>query len=206
MSQKARESEAVNEYNISVQGRHLHVTDSMKDYILEKLSKIERLSHNIIDVLVTLEIQKLEHRVDIALKFNHFKIKVHANCNEMYPAIDKAVDRLQSQVKKYKDKIRDHQLRGASISEVDVTVYKSLEDEINDEIDAENAKCEAEKYSLHSIVRKEKHPLKTLTRSEAIMKMELSKDVFLIYIAEEDRKLKVIYRMSDGNFGVIEPV
>ena len=42
------------------------------------------------------------------------------------------------------------------------------------------------------------------TQEEAIMKMELSEDNFLIFRSEEDTKLKVIYRRSDGNFGVIE--
>lgn len=47
--------------------------------------------------------------------------------------------------------------------------------------------------------------LKELTREEALMKMELSRDAFLVYRSEEDRRLKVLYRRKDGNYGIIEP-
>jgi putative sigma-54 modulation protein len=45
--------------------------------------------------------------------------------------------------------------------------------------------------------------MKTLTQNEAIIKMELSGDQFLIFRSEEDRKLKVIYRRSDDHYGII---
>ena len=54
------------------------------------------------------------------------------------------------------------------------------------------------------MVAQEKKSLKTLTLDEAIMKMELSSDSFLIYKAEDNHKIKVIYRRKDDHYGVIE--
>lgn len=60
MNRKEKALEFVNEgYNIQVTGRHVEVTDSMKDYAMEKLSKLDRFSDQIIDVNVIMEIQNL---------------------------------------------------------------------------------------------------------------------------------------------------
>jgi ribosomal subunit interface protein len=73
-------------YNISITGRHVMVTDAMKKHALDKLAKLERVAHHIVDVHLIMDIQKLEHRVDIVIKFSHVKIKVHAASEDMYKA------------------------------------------------------------------------------------------------------------------------
>ncbi|HEY4255244.1 MAG TPA: sigma 54 modulation/S30EA ribosomal C-terminal domain-containing protein, partial [Chlamydiales bacterium] len=71
-------------------------------------------------------------------------------------------------------------------------------------IEAETAKRAEERLKQHEIVAKETMKLKTLTQEEAIIKMEISSEVFLIYRSEEDQKLKVIYRRKDGNYGLVQ--
>lgn len=209
MSRKLKAAEFVDvSYNIDVVGKNVLVTDAMKDYAIEKVSKIEKFSHRIIDVSVVLEVQKLEHRCDITLKVDHIKVKSHAATDNMYASIDKAVDKLDRQLKKYKDRIQDHHRKSNEMIEMNVNVLNRIENELNelnDEIDAENAKESIEKYRPHQIIKKEKMPLKFLTNEEAVMKMELSGDAFLIFRNEVDRKIKVIYRRGDNHFGIIEP-
>jgi putative sigma-54 modulation protein len=73
--------------------------------------------------------------------------------------------------------------------------------EINDEIETESHT----RYELHTIQKVESQPLKILTDEEAIMKMELSHAPVMVYRDEKDRRLKVIWRLENGNYGVIEP-
>lgn len=210
MSRKSKAIEFMEEvYNITVTGRNVMVTDAMKDYALEKVSKIERFSNRIIDVVVTMDVIRFEHRVDIVMKVEHLKIKSHAVTDDMYASIDKAVDKLEAQLLRYKGKILDHHLGRGQGVDMDVNVLKAIgEDEsveINDDIEHETRERLLDKYSPHKIVAKEVHHMKALTDGEAIMKMELSGDTFLIYRSEEDRKIKVIYRRNDGHYGVITP-
>ncbi len=208
MARKTKTVESDKGYNINVTGRHVQVTDSMKDYAIDKISKIERFSDRIIDVTVTMDIQKLDHRVDIVLKVNHWTIKSSATTNQMYASIDQAVHKLERQQRRYRTRIQDHQAKGLAVVDMNVNVFQRPEDltaEINDEIEAENRRQEIEAYRPHHIVSKETRPLKTLTPEEAVIKMELSRDKFLIFRSEDDRKLKVIYRRSDENYGIIEP-
>ncbi len=194
-------------YNISIIGKHFQITDAIRNYVFEKLQKLEHFADHIIDVLVTLDTQKMEHSCTIVMNFIHFHIKVSGNTDNMYSAIDKASDRIIKLVRRYKTKLQS--TRGKHLSTVDlhVNVIQPLKDdlaEINDEIVAETAHKEEEKYKLHNIVAKETIPLKTLTQGEAVMKMELSNDHFLIYRGEEDQKIKVMYRREDQNYSLVQ--
>lgn len=196
-------------YDISVTGRHVLVTDTMKEYVIEKISKIGRFNTRIIDVNVVMDIQKLDHRIDITMKTDHIVIKSTATSENMYTSIDKAIDKLENQLRRYKSRITDHHLKATPGIDMNVYILEAPRDEqlleVNDEIDSENRAQLIDGYRPHKIISRETRHLKTLNNDEAIMKMELSGDMFMIFRAEDDRKLKVIYRRSDGNFGIIEP-
>lgn len=204
----AKKFEEEEGYSIDIIGRNIEVTETMRAHIWNKIGKIERFHNHIMYAHITLELQKLEHFCTIVLKFNHFKIKVQASSTDMYVSIDEAINRLQSVISRYKSRIQDHHKKALSAVDMQVNVLRRPYDdlaEINADIEAENAKKQRFAYAPPKIIGKETKPLKTLTLDEAIMKMELSNDQFLLFISEEDRKLKVIYRRKDGNYGLILP-
>jgi len=196
------------EYTISVVGKNIEITKPIRDYIEEKIAKIEALSTDIIDVKVRLDIQKLNHMVDIFLKFSHFRVNVRAITENMYSAIDKSFEKLYTKLRKWKSRIQDHHNKGVAVTEMEVNVLEHAQHEIEDInqeiIDANNDNLQKD-YALPKVVKKKKRPLKTLTIDEAVMKMELSDDNFKVYRSEEDQALKVIYRRRDGSYGVISP-
>ena len=194
-------------YNVTITGRHLQVTESMKDYALEKISKMERFFPHIIDIIVTMDIQKLDHRVDVVFQFGHFRVKAQAMSDSMYKSIDKVLSKLQSQLRRYKSKIQNHHAKGLKAIDMNVNVYRRPDEveEFNDKIDDENRRQLEESYKPHEILKRETRPLKVLTFDEVIMKMELSGDFFQIFRSEEDQKIKVIYKRKDGCYGIIEP-
>ena len=192
-------------YNMSVVGKNLQITDAIKNYVFEKLSKVEKFTKHIIDVTVTLDVQKLSHTASFLLKFLHFKVKSHATTDDLYSAIDKASDKLVILIEKYKKKMQDHRMQNLSSVDMKVNVLKSINEieEINESIEEENLKDEENLYKFHEVVDAEVMPLKTLTHDEAVMKMELSGEPFMIFKGEEDQKMKVIYRRNDEHFGLV---
>ena len=196
------------EYTIGVVGKNIEITKPIRDYIEEKIAKMEALSTDIIDIKVRLDVQKLNNMVDIFLKFSHFRVNVRAITENMYTAIDKAFDKLYAKLRKWKSRIQDHHNKGVSVTEMEVNVLEHAQHEIEDInqeiIDANNNNLQKD-YALPKVVKKKKRPLKTLTIDEAVMKMELSDDNFKVYRSEEDQALKVIYRRRDGSYGVISP-
>ncbi len=208
MSRKAVAEKFLDEvYDITVSGRHVQVTEGMEKYAIDKISKIEKHFTRVINVVVEMDIQKLLHRVDIVMRVDSIVIRSSATTDNMYASIDKAVDKLKAQLRRYKQRIQDHQVKKNNSVDIKVQVVApEIElDIVNDEILSENAAQLIENYTPHEIVSEESRPLKTLNRKEALMKIELSGDPFLVFRSEEDRKLKVIYRRKDRNFGIIEP-
>jgi len=204
---KFAEEEALG-YRIEIVGRNIQVTEPMRKYAWDKLSKIERFHNHIFYVHATLEMQKLEHACIIVVKFDHFKIKVQAVSSDMYASIDRAVDKLQALTRKYKSRIQDHHRKKLSVIDMQVNVVQRPYDElsdINSEIDAVTQKLNADRMQVPKIIGNEVQKLKTLNLDEAMMKMDLSGDHFLIFRSEEDLKLKVLYLRSDGNYGLIQP-
>jgi putative sigma-54 modulation protein len=126
----------------------------------------------------------------------------------MYASIDRAIDRLKHLLSRYKSRIQDHHQKKRSIIDMRVNVlqrpYNEV-DEINAEIEATSQEKQMDAYSPHKIIGTETKPLKMLTIDEAVMKMDLSGDAFLIFRCEEDQKLRVMYRRTDGNYGLIQP-
>lgn len=210
MNRKEKAAEFLEEgYEVCVTGRNVEVTAAMRDYAIEKISKMERFSQRIISVHVTMEVQKLLQKVDIVMDVDNTKIKSSAINGDIYASIDEAAHKLQTQLVRYKQRIQDHHAKPVKEVDMHVNVIRPLTDmeltEINDEIDFENRQNLIRRYAPKQIVSSETKPLKHLTSNEAMMKLELSSNPFLLYICEEDRNLKLIYRRKDGNYGIIEP-
>jgi putative sigma-54 modulation protein len=203
---KFTEQEKALGLRINILGRNVYVTDAMKNYAYEKLEKIDRFHNHIMDLHVVLDFQKVECSVMIMLAFDHFRVKVSAVSSDMYVSIDKAVDKLQTKIRRWKSRIQDHHKKGRSVVDMDVNVLKrpfTDVDFINEAIEIENKAHELEEYQMPQVIGSETYPLKTLTMEEAVMKMELSDDAFMPFRGEEDRAFKVIYRREDGHYGLI---
>lgn len=195
------------EYHLSIVGKHVQVTDAIKNYVFEKLSKIEKIADKIIDIVVTLDAQKLDQSCSILMNFIHFHIKVSASTDNLYSAIDKASDKAIALIRKYKSKLQSHRFKDRTTVDIHVNVIEPLHDDlkaINDDIVAANVEHEQELKELHKVVATETMPLKMLTQDEAVMKMEITDAPFIIFRSEEDQKMKVIYRREDRNYGIVQ--
>lgn len=207
MTDKAKFIEEETGYRFNIVGRGVFVTEAMKSYAIEKLSKIDRFHNHVIDLHVTLDIQKMEHKCDVLIMLDHLQVKVTASSSDMYASIDRAVEKLQAKIRRWKSRIQDHHQKGLSTVDLKVNVLQRPFDpleEINAEIELAQKKTLAEEYQPPKVIGTETKVLKILTTEEAIMKMELSDDRFMIFRGEEDHQLKVIYRRNDGNYGIIQ--
>jgi putative sigma-54 modulation protein len=207
-------------YNVIVTGRHVHVTEAMKSYAVDKVSKLERIGPRIIDVNITMDIQKLNHKCDIIMKYGNTNIKSTGISTDMYVSVDIACGRLQAQLKRYLTRLHDYHAKNYAVVQVPERIWKVAEfdaapsvketlepdvDEVNEAIEKETARRLKEEFVPHNIVRTENQPLRILTEDEAIMKMELLGLPLMVFRAEETKKIKVIYRREDGHYGIISP-
>ena len=99
--------------NITISGHHLEVTPAIREHIKSKLERIMRHFDQVIDITVTITVDKLKekekrHKADINLHVPGKDIHVESVAQDLYAAIDLLMDKLDRQVIKHKDKIQDH--------------------------------------------------------------------------------------------------
>ncbi|TDR81602.1 ribosome hibernation-promoting factor, HPF/YfiA family [Paludibacterium purpuratum] len=99
--------------NIKVTGLHLEITPSLRDYIESKLERISRHVDDLIDVSVTLSVDKLIQKAEVNVHLSGKDIHVEATESDMYAAIDLLMDKLDRQVLKFKEKQSEHRGAGA---------------------------------------------------------------------------------------------
>lgn len=94
--------------NLTVSGHHLPVTPAMRSYVESKLSKVTRHFDHVIDVSVTLSVQKLLQKAEVTVRVRGKDIFVESTDSDLYAAIDSLVDKLDRRILKHKEGIRAH--------------------------------------------------------------------------------------------------
>ncbi len=96
---------------LNVSGHHVEVTDSLRGYVESKIERLERHFDLVSDVHCILSVEKLRHKAEAKVMVNGGTIFAETTDEDMYAAIDGLVDKLERQVRKYKEKMVDHHAR-----------------------------------------------------------------------------------------------
>lgn len=174
---------------VIVNGRHIDVTDALRNYAESKVKKIEKYLPDTTEAVVTLSVQKYRHNAEILIKVNGLLIQAEDETGEMYSAIDKVMDKIERQVKRYKEKLLNRHKDSESIKTT--SKIKS---------------GEAEDKDIPKIIKTKRFEIKPMLPDEAVMQMELLHKDFFVFTNAGDNKVNVIYRRRDGNIGLIEPI
>ncbi len=171
--------------NIIVNGRHLEVTPALKNYAEKKVQRFDRYLSNISEAIVTLTVEKYRHKVEVLLKVNGVLIQAEGITGDVYSSIDEVAEKLERQIKKYKEKLVSHRKTegkpGSAVPEV-------------------------APVEVGRIIKNKRFELKPMSPDEAVMQMELLDKDFFVFTNDNSGSINVIYRRRDGNFGLIEPV
>ena len=90
--------------HIDLTGHHMDITDSLRNYVNEKMSRLERHFDHVTNSHVILSVEKLRHKAEATIQLNGSQVFADSTQENMYAAIDALVDKLDRQVKKYKEK------------------------------------------------------------------------------------------------------
>ena len=170
---------------VIVNGRHMEITQALKNYAEEKIGKFEKYVSNIKEAVVTLSVEKYRHKAEVLLKVNGVLIQAESVTGEVYSAIDEVVEKLEKQVKKFKEK--GHAYRKGEKRTVEPAVPAA---------GAEGGR----------IIKHKRFDMKPMSSEEAVHQMELLDKNFFVFANPTSGDINVVYRRNDGNYGLIEPV
>ncbi|HZV98842.1 MAG TPA: ribosome-associated translation inhibitor RaiA [Methylophilaceae bacterium] len=94
--------------NLQLTGHHLEITPALRDYLQNKLARVSNHFDHVIDVKITLSVEKLVQKVEATLHVPGNDLHVACTDENMYSAIDLLADKLDRQVLKHKEKLVDH--------------------------------------------------------------------------------------------------
>lgn len=99
--------------NLKLTGNHVEITDSMREYVISKISKITRHFDHVIDVSVILSVEKLKQKAEANVHVRGKDIFVETDSEDMYASIDSLVDKLDRQILKHKEKNLERRNHGS---------------------------------------------------------------------------------------------
>jgi putative sigma-54 modulation protein len=100
---------------LNLTGHHVDLTSPLRDYVNNKMERLERHFDNVTDIHVILSVEKLRHKAEATLHVSGARMYADATEEDMYAAIDGLADKLDRQIKKHKEKITDHHRNEGSI-------------------------------------------------------------------------------------------
>lgn len=196
---------------IVVSGKNIHLSQALKDYAEKKLASIKKYFDHIIEVDVNLSTDDVRDQTrskvcEVTVWANGIVLRGKKASEDLYASIDMVADKIERQVKKHKEKLKDVPRRQTDKKEL-AAVHSILS---LDTLKAKKADVSEEKTgradrSEHRIVRSGTFSIKPMFADEAAEQLDLLKQEFYVFSNAETNQINVIYKRTDGNFGLIEP-
>jgi putative sigma-54 modulation protein len=177
---------------LQVKGRNLEVSESIRTYAEEKLGKLDRLVNDPTRVELELAVEKnpsiaANHVAEATVWTKGPVLRARESSADMKASIDQLVDKLERQVKRYRQKRRNAPRRQARIDGGVQTPSATT--------------SEGEPM----IVKTKQFAIKPMSPEEAVLQLELVGHDFFVFRNSESEEVNVVYRRRDGGYGLIEP-
>jgi putative sigma-54 modulation protein len=174
---------------ISLTFRNTEGENWQKEYVDERLNKIKKYIDRPMDVHAILSVEKFRNVVEVNMIADGLNINAKEEAKDMRLAIDNAVDKIEKQLKRHKEKIRGHKTNMTRAEGILAT-------------GGEVGESEEERET--KLVETRKVVLKPMSLEDAVMEMDISKQRFIIYRDSSSESVSLIYRRDDGNYTLIE--
>ena len=172
---------------IIIHGDKIKVTDAMKDYINEKLEKLDKYLENSDNVRanVIVKVKNHEQTVEITIPLKSFILRSEETNEDFYASVDKTIDKLERQIRKNKTKLLARQSKQSF--DFNFAVF--------DEVEEKEEK---------KIVKRKSVEVKPMSEEEAIIQMELLGHEFFMFKDADTDNFAVVYKRKDEHYGITE--
>lgn len=173
-------------YPITISGRHIEITEPLRDYITEKIGRACKRLDKITAAHVTVSVEKYRHIVEVVIQSHGATLHAKEETHDMYSSIDQVLDKVEIQAKRLKEKIKDHKHHPEPGS-------------------APATEEEPAAPAGARIFVAETFAPKPLTVEEALEDLQARTEVFLVFHNAKNGLVNVLYKRGDGNFGLVQP-
>ncbi len=181
--------------DIRFSGKNIGITEGMKDHFKEKLLKLDKYAPRIVESHVILKKEKYVYIAEITLLAKNLKAYGEGKTKEnVFTAIDQAASRIEKQLKKFREKVKDHH-KGPAAGPSQKQLRKAG---IADGAAAQEA-------GSPRIVKAGSFAVKPMSAGEASLQLQISREPFLVFRNASTQNINVIFKRGDGDHGLVEP-
>ena len=172
----------------SVTFKNIDSSENLRTYVSDKLDRFDKYLYNPAEASVVLSVEKFRHIAEINLTGDRLNVNGKEETDDMYSAIDMVLDKLETQIKRNKEKIKNRRSGGRGKSRgFDPDRTASFEDDGQKEVIVQNI------------------DYKPMDVEEAVMQMDLVDHHFFVFTNARTGRVNVLYRRTDGDIGLIQP-
>ncbi len=193
---------------LSTTFRHMDGSQAVREYTAEKLDKIRKYFKGPITAHAVFSVERgFHHCCDLSITLpSGLVVNAKETTEDMYSSIDLATARIERQVRRWKDKIRDHKPHGGPAATVRELVIPAEEIEPRPSApEAPSAAAPAEPAPSpgYRIIKDERVTARSMTVEDAVMQLNLLGDEILVFTDADTQAITVLYRRPDGNYKLI---
>ncbi|MGL5328524.1 MAG: ribosome hibernation-promoting factor, HPF/YfiA family [Peptostreptococcaceae bacterium] len=179
--------------NIIISGKQMDLTSGIKNAIEEKLGRLDYYLHPETEVKVTVRAKKSRQTIEVTIiPINGPIIRAEDSEESLYAAIDIVYDKLNRQLRKYKNRLKDKHQSNESIRFENIDLDDgAYEDENEEDLNI-------------TIERQKKFDMKPMSPEEAVLQMELIEHDFYMFRNLESDEISIVYKRKNGGYGMIE--
>lgn len=174
---------------ISITARHFDLTQGLKDRAQEQLEKLEKYGITLNEAHAVFSVEKYRHKSEITVRGQGIDISGSAESDDMFTSVDMSVSKLEEQVRRFKEKARNHKHDRKGGSPV---------------IDLVSPKRSGSDEKKIDVIQSGQMTIPTMTVEEAILELEQNEDEYLLFTNPVTDKVNILTRREDGNYGVVE--
>lgn len=174
----------------TIRGKNVEVTPALRDYVEKRVGKVTRYFSDVGDISVLLSVSKERQKVEVTVPVQGVLLRGQEVTNNMYTSIDLVIEKLDRQIRKHKTKMQRRFRDGTLLDEAFAST--PFTPAVHDEEDE------------FPVVKKKKFHVRPMDVQEAIMQMNLLNHDFFVFRDAETETVSVVYRRSDGKYGLIE--
>lgn len=170
-------------------GKKMEIYPALRETADKKLGKLGKYFQDEVDGNVTFSTIGNFKTVEVTIRLPKTILRAEETTDDMYTSIDRVVDSLESQIRKYKTKLQKRYNQGDTIRFENVVENETtLQDK--DEV---------------KIARVKRFGLKPMSPEEAVLQMELLRHDFFVFLDGETNEINVVYKRKKGDYGLIAP-
>lgn len=176
--------------NVTVMFRHMDSSDALRNYATEKTVRIRRYLIEPIEIHWVLSVEKFRQIASVTIVANGVTIKGEEETPDLYSAIDTVMDKIEKQVRRYKEKIKNHKVSSSAkplSAKLDVLACEGAGEMVEPRV-----------------IKTENFFIKPMSVDEAVMQIDLLNNDFMVFTNSISNNINVLYKRKDGNYGLID--